>query len=490
MQISSTKKALLGVVAGMSMALVMPGFPFAIMSFVALIPLLFVIEDSGGFLSFYIAGLVFFLINLRWMFTLVRFDVLAIPGVFLLSMYLAIYFGLFGLLVCAIRKRWTSDRSLLIVFPVVFTLFEVLRNVGPLALGFSSLYQSLYPYPAIIQMAAYLGPWSITAMIAFVNAAFYLAIRRRRLGYAILAAGSVGILLLVSLLPVADRGEQINATIVSSQVSQKEKLDDRNLFALLDRYTALGRDAAAHHPDLIVFPESILPGYIVRDDRLLPQFTALARDAHAQVLLGTGDYNNGSIYNSVARITPQGDVVGTYDMVHPVPFGEFIPGRVLLERIGLKAFIDSFLPQELTPGDSYTPLAGVGTPICFESTFPSISRAFVRNGASLLAIVTNDAWFAGSSELAAHFASAVFRAVETRRYLLQAANGGISGVIDPRGRIIASQEAEGTLSARVMRLKGQSFYARYGDTPLYLLFGVGIFVAGILEVRERQKGRG
>ena len=488
MLISRAKKALLGVVAGMSMALVMPGFPFGMMSFVALIPLLFLLEDGRGFLPSYIAGLVFFLINLRWMFTLVRFDVLAVPGVLLLSMYLAVYLGLFGLIVGIIRKRWTSDRSLLIVFPVLFTLSEVLRNIGPLALGFSSLYQSLYQYPALIQISAYLGPWSITAAIAFMNVALYLAISRKRLRYAILAVGSVGILLLVSLLPVAERGEQINATIVSSQVSQKEKLDDRNLFALLDRYTALGQEAGAHDPDLIVFPESILPGYILRDDRLLPKFTALARQTHTEVLLGTGDYNNGKIYNSVARITQQGNVVGTYDMVHPVPFGELIPGRVLLERIGLKPFIDSFLPQELTPGASYTPLAWVGTPICFESTFPSISRAFARNGASLLAIVTNDAWFAGSSELPAHFACAVFRAVETRRYLLQAANGGISGMIDARGRIIASQQSEGTLSARVMRLQGQSLYTRYGDLPLYLLFAVGIFVAGILE--EKNKGRG
>jgi deoxyribose-phosphate aldolase len=290
--------------------------------------------------------------------------------------------------------------------------------------------------------------------------------------------------------PVADDGEPMKAVIVSSGVSQREKLDDRNLFTLLDRYSALGQDAAAHDPDLIVFPESILPGYILSDERLLPEFASLAGSAGAEVIFGTGRYTQGRIYNSVAHVTSQGEIDSVYDMVHPVPFGEFIPGRGVLEKIGLKGLIDSFLPQEVTPGGSYTPLAGVGTPICFESTFPSISRSLVKNGASLLAVVTNDAWFAGSSEIPGHFACAVFRAVETRRYLLQAANGGISGIIDQRGRILSKTQREGVLFGEAERLIKESSYARYGDAPLYILFAVSLLFVGIVEAREKKKGRG
>ncbi|HHR86167.1 MAG TPA: hypothetical protein ENL23_07465, partial [Candidatus Acetothermia bacterium] len=232
MLISRTRKALLGIVAGASMALIMPGLPLGMASFIALIPFLFLLENGGRFVSSYICGFVFFLINLRWLFTLTRFDALAIPGVLLLFAYLAVFFGLFGLILGAIRKRWRRDSSLLMLFPVLFTLFEILRNVGPLALGFTSLYQSLYSYPVLIQIAAYLGPWSLTAVIAFVNVALYLAIRRKKALFAILAAGAISILLLFSLLPVNDDGMQIKVAIVSSQVSQEEKLDDRNLFML------------------------------------------------------------------------------------------------------------------------------------------------------------------------------------------------------------------------------------------------------------------
>ena len=103
--------------------------------------------------------------------------------------------------------------------------------------------------------------------------------------------------------------------------------------------------------------------------------------------------------------------------------------------------------------------------------------------------MTNDAWFAGSSELPAHFACAVFRAVETRRFVVQAANRGISGVIDPLGRIVREQK-EGIIAAEVTRLTSESLYARYGNLPLYMLFATAVLTAGILEVRKSRKERG
>ncbi len=129
---------------------------------------------------------------------------------------------------------------------------------------------------------------------------------------------------------------------------------------MLEDYIALGKEAAASDPDLIVFPESILPGYILRDNRLLPEFTYLAEGSGSCVLFGTGDLRSGKIYNSVVLLSPSGKIVDIYDMVHPVPFGETIPGRNLLERIGLKRFIASFLPQDLSRGEGFFPIEGSG----------------------------------------------------------------------------------------------------------------------------------
>ncbi len=282
----------------------------------------------------------------------------------------------------------------------------------------------------------------------------------------------MGVMAAGLVLPAPPGGAPVKVAVVSSAVPQEVKLEARNLLPLLSRYTSLGQEAAALQPELIVYPESILPAYILRDEGLLERFSALAERGMCSVLLGTGDLRRGRIYNSVVLISPDGKVSGIYDMVHPVPFGEYIPGRWLLARIGLGRFAASFLPVDLARGTAFTPLNGVGTPICFESTFPTPARGFVENGADLLVTVTNDAWFSGSSELVVHFAFAVFRAVEERRWVIQAANGGVSGAVDPRGRIVHQWTGEGAFRVEVHRESGRSPYSVIGEWPLYACFGL------------------
>jgi apolipoprotein N-acyltransferase len=466
------RKVVCALLAGAGPALSLPGFPFGPLVFVLLVPFLIVIEEKKGFFTGFLAGIAFFLIDLRWLLTLYRFSPLVIPGLLLLVIYLALSFGLLGFLINRIRRRWGEGPSLLTVVPILFTLLEILRSHGPLGSGFSSLYQSLYRYPALIQIVSLAGPWSLTAAIVFTNTAFYLALHRKDPRYVAVGLGMIALLLSSSLVPLPPEGDPISVAVVSSDVPQEVKLDGRNLLPLLEDYIALGKEAAASDPDLIVFPESILPGYILRDNRLLPEFTHLAEGSGSCVLFGTGDLRSGKIYNSVVLLSPSGKIVDIYDMVHPVPFGETIPGRNLLERIGLKRFIASFLPQDLSRGEGFFPIEGIGTPICFESTFPTAARELTRQGATILVTVTNDAWFVKSSELNAHFANAIFRAVETRRYLVQAANGGVSGVVDPRGRIIAEEVGERIVRASVSHVEGRSIYTRWGEWPLYLLFAL------------------
>jgi apolipoprotein N-acyltransferase len=482
------RKVVCALLAGGGIALAMPGFPFGLLVFVILIPFLALLAEGNGFLTGITVGIAFFLVDLRWLFTLYRFNPLIIPGVLLFIVYLSLYFALFGGLIRWSRRRWGHVWGLLLLSPIVFTLLEILRSHGPLGMGFSSLYQSLYKYPLLIQIVSVAGPWALTAAIVFTNTAFYLALQKKKALYLAMGLGMIGFLLLFSLVPIPPAKNTLTVAIVSSDVPQEVKLDGRNLLPLLEDYIALGKEAAASTPDLIIFPESILPGYILRDDRLLPEFTHLAQEAHASVLFGTGDIRSGKIYNSVVLLSSSGKIIDIYDMVRPVPFGETVPCRDLLERIGLKRFIASFLPQELSRGEEFFPIGGIiGTPICFESTFPGPTRAFAKGGATLLVTVTNDAWFIKSSEMDAHFANVVFRAVETRRYVIQAANGGISGVVDPLGTIIAETIGEGILRTDVSHVEGLSIYTQLGDLPLYLFFAiVGFATVMWQEIRRRR----
>ena len=479
------RKAAVALLAGAGLALAQPGLPLGVLVFVLFAPVL-AVTRRNGFLTGLAVGFGFSVVSLRWLLTLTRFNVLVVPGMLLLCAYLGLYFALLFWFLGIMRRRY-GERVLLVLAPIGVAALEILRSLGPLGTAFSSLYLCLYRYPLLIQISAVLGPWALTAAIVFVNAALYLAWRRRNVKYIAAALGMIAVLLAFALLPVPRGGTALRVAVVSSDVPQSVKLDEANLQPLLSRYLSLGERARAMDPGLIVFPESILPGYILRDAALLPGFERLAASAGASVLFGTGDYRQRRIYNSVALLTPQGRLAGIYDMVHPVPFGETIPGRSILEAIGLGELARRFLPIDVTPGSGHTPLAGIGTPICFESTFPGPSRSFVRNGATLLVTVTNDAWFGRSSELPAHFACGVFRAVETRRTLVQAANGGISGVVGPRGRIALRCEGEGVFEATVARRTDRSVYVRWGNAPLlWLCLGLGIAAVGWGEARRRQ----
>ena len=170
-------------------------------------------------------------------------------------------------------------------------------------------------------------------------------------------------------------------------------------------------------------------------------------------------------YNSAYLVAPDGTVAGKYDKVHLVPFGEYVPLKRWLPFLGkIVAQVGDF-----QAGRRGNTIRGVGprlgVQICFEIIFPMLSRALVQNEAALLVNITNDAWFGESSAPYQHFSMAIFRAVENRRSLVRAANTGISGFVDPLGRIVASTplDTEATLTRRVPILQEKTFYTRYGD---------------------------
>jgi apolipoprotein N-acyltransferase len=465
------REAALASLSGALLAFAMPGFGVWPLAFVGLVPWLLAQGETSRVLPGFLCGTILFAIDLRWLLTLTRFTPLVILGYLVLVLLLGAATGLVGAAIGASRKRYGASVAWLVVAPIAWIGFEILRTQGEIGLSFSSLYAALHRVPWLIQVAALLGPWALSAMVVFANGAIAHAFRPPRRA-SLLALGVVGLLALWGLAPSPIGEAPKTVAIVGSDVAQDIKLQGTELATLTPFYLDMGRRAAASSPDLIVFPESILPAFILRDARLLESFANLARGAECAILFGTGDYVDGRIFNRVALLAKDGALVGTYAMMHPVPFGETVPGRALLERLGLAAFILRMLPMDLTPGEDYTLLAGIGAPICFESTFPSISRRFSARGATLLVTVTNDAWFDGSSELPAHFAMAVFRAVENRRYVIQAANGGISGIVDPRGRVTVEAAGETVLRGEIAHVRCLTAYARYGDVPLLVLLAL------------------
>jgi apolipoprotein N-acyltransferase len=185
--------------------------------------------------------------------------------------------------------------------------------------------------------------------------------------------------------------------------------------------------------------------------------------------LGYVDWVGDQPANSAALISPSGGIVSRYDKIHLVPFGEYVP----LKNVFFFAESLTRNVGDFAPGREYTvsPIGDrrLSTAICYESIFPNLVRQFVANGSELLVVTTNDGWFGQSSAPYQHLRMGVVRAVENRRFIVRAANTGVSAIIDPYGRILRETPIgkrmilEGTVSYR----SDHTFYTRNGDVFAY-----------------------
>jgi len=245
----------------------------------------------------------------------------------------------------------------------------------------------------------------------------------------------------------------------------------------------------------VVWPEFSVPLCFSCSYGHFPYFkeelTRLAQEKEATLLLGTNEKEERpegtSFFNTALCLRPDGSWT-TYYKMHLVPFGEYTPyPRIFSFLKKVTHAIGNISPGEKINLHHYQGYS-FGSPICYEIIFPSLVRQFIHQGAKFLVTITNDGWYGTSSAPYQHFTIAIFRAVELRRYLLRAATTGISGIIDPYGRVIARSRLMTTevLTASIVPLEGKSFYARTGDLlPLTGLTILGAFF--ILSLRQRRR---
>jgi apolipoprotein N-acyltransferase len=197
---------------------------------------------------------------------------------------------------------------------------------------------------------------------------------------------------------------------------------------------------------------------------------SVARNSHTPLVVGSDTFVQNEIYNSAYMVDSNGRISGQYDKMYLVPFGEFVPFKNVF------FFAGKVVPEisDFTGGKNYN-LFGLNgqnfaVHICFEVVFPQLTRQFVLNGAGLLSTITNDAWFGKTSAPYQHFAMAVMRAIESRRYMVRTANTGISGFVDPYGRILQETGifTEAKIWDNVKWIREKTFYTTHGDLLVYL----------------------
>lgn len=441
-------------------------------------------------------GTVFFLVLLRWLdFTFRTYSTIPWPLTWGPTLALAAYCGLYvGVFAAAVS--WLARRSVawaLCASPFLWVGGEWVR--GHLFGGFpwGILGYAQYLRLPVIQIAELGGVYGVSLVIVAVNAALagcLVLSWRSALGGVALAGvvlgGTMGFGIWRLGAPLSS--DEAKVAIMQPSIEQPLKFEPNYAAKTVEIYLSLTQRAGAEHPDLIVWPETAVPTVLRRDEDLLRALAAMSRAVNAPLLVGSIDADGATppkLYNSAFLLTERG-IVGRYDKIQLVPFGEFVPLSGLIGFVrGWAEFI-----AELEPGSRASVFPGPPAPfavvICYEGIFPELVREFVRGGARLIVNMTNDAWFGRTSGPWQHLAMYPFRAVEHRVSVVRAANTGVSAFIAPTGQIVrrASLYERTTLTERVPLRARETVYSRFGDWLAYLALGVS---GASLAARARQR---
>ncbi|MBI3010255.1 MAG: apolipoprotein N-acyltransferase [Candidatus Omnitrophica bacterium] len=507
-------------------------------AWIGLVPWLILLRSCTAYAAFgfsYLIGFLFFLGSIWWL------TYVTVIGCIVLCAFLALYFGVFGWLVCVMcirpqthdtrhttheeRKhdtRFTIHEKLrescvasresnlwsLMSAPASWVVLEYARSHWFSGLGWNLLGYSQIPWLPMIQIASVTGVWGISFAVVFVNACLAKSLQVQKRMPVLLSAMMILLVLWgygVLCLKRSALAEKIRISVVQGNIPQEEKWEEEKRQEILDQYARLTLQAAKEKPDLIVWPETSAPGYLGVEEELTQRVMEIARQSATFMLVGaptaTAEKGVWKLKNSAVLLGPDGNIRQQYDKLHLVPFGEFIPGERYF------SWLRRFLPPigDFVPGKAYTvfrmegqgaggrgrghlkfpsPLAPRPSPpfsvlICFEDIFPELARRFVQEGARLLVVITNDAWFGPTAAAYQHAQASTLRAVELRVPLVRAANTGWSGCIDSSGNWQdAVQDAQGQelfvegFKTCEVALKTQavSFYQRFGD---WLVLGCG-----------------
>jgi apolipoprotein N-acyltransferase len=394
--------------------------------------------------------------------------------------YLALFIGAFALMTGHIIDR-LGHRAIL-VSAAVWVTAELGR--GYLFTGFPWVllgYSQARVLP-VAQLASVTGVFGVSALVALVNAAFAQALLARRAASRIAVPASIlGLVVVVvwwGQARLADgaltrEGTSIRVGLVQGNVPQDEKWDRTRAAAIFERYLKMSREAARDGARLIIWPESSTPFYLEEDPFGRAAVRDLAVETGVPILIGSDQVERGPqfrYYNAAFLIGKDGATAAVYRKMHLVPFGEYVPLRRLLFFAAplVEAVSDFSAGEQIVLWPVGRHLAS--TSICFEVVYPNLVRQFVLAGAELLTTITNDAWYGRSSAPYQHFEQATMRAIEAGRYLARSANTGVSGIIDPYGRIVAESELfePAILVGEVRFLTRRTTYAMIGDLVGYL----------------------
>ena len=456
------------------------------------------------FLLGLLAGAVYFGGTLYWVVAVMTTygglatPVAALVGI-LLVVYLALYPACFAWLIAASVRRWSI--TAVWVSPFLWVGGEWVRSWMLNGFPWVMLGSSQASVIPIVQAASVVGVYGLSWIVALVGtAAAMLALTRRpRHRWAALAVVMfVGLIATLGMLRVArgtltQTGTVLRVGLLQGNVAQGQKWNPAFRDMILTRYLELSRRVIGSGAGLVVWPEASTPFFFNLEAAMAQPIRRLAVETRTPFLIGTDELErregHDSYYNAAVLVGADGRSRATYKKMWLVPFGEYVPFKRILFFVG--PLVEAV--SDFTPGGEPVvfDLDGhrISVAICYESIAPWISRAFVRRGSQLLATITNDAWFGRSSAAYQHFEQGAIRAVEEGRYVVRAANTGISGAVDPYGRVLERTPLFETTTAMVdvRLLDGRTIYSYIGDVVAWVSAAIMGFTIVLMVPRRRRR---
>lgn len=500
---------LLAATTGILLPYCFPKYDMGLLAWVALVPLHIALDGisrrTQAFWLGWLSGIIASTGIMSWVVTAMH-TYGKVPLVFsygimlLLTAYLGLYVALYSAGV--VWFRMLVPRYGLFAAPCLWVTLELLRTYVLSGLPWSLLGYSQYRQLDLIQIADHLGVYGVSFLIVLTNVALaelylwlmplFRGFRPARLPWELVTTAGI----LVSLswaystsLIASDAVTRPQATlqvgVVQPNIDQAIKWDQAFRDETLRRYDRL-TESFGYGADLVIWPEAATPFIYEREPLYQLKLVDMANRASAPLLFGSPAVRFDAdrkpfLLNSAYLLSPDGELLGRYDKQHLVPFGEYIPLKssllFFLEKMveGIGDFQagpgPTILSFQLKESDGATVARRVkfGVVICYEVIFPDLVRRMATAGAEFLVTITNDAWFGDSSAPSQHFSMVVLRSVENHLAFARAANTGISGFIDPFGRIIEASPifTQAALQAEIPIRQTKTFYSRHGDVFAY-----------------------
>ena len=484
---------LIAAVAGALLSISLPPVGFWPIVFVAPIPLLWLVRGSRpgrAALCGFAFGLAYFGALLYW---ILLFGELGWVALVIMS---AGFTAAFGALAPAV---WRREHALLgtLGLAALWTVIEWIRGAIPLGgFGWGQLGVTQVDAPAL-PLASIGGVWALSFLVMVVAGLLLLAWERwgsgRRAAALVLATGAVVLAVVPASIPIpAPDGRTLDVATIQVDVSSVQDLvgaDEDVAVARLniDRHLQLADDP----PDLVVWGEGALDPGVTSDPLMMTAVSQAIATVGAPTIAGAvTDDPDGTQHTVTLAFDAAGEIVDRYVKVKLVPFGEYVPFR---RELGWISATDQ-VPVDRTPGTevsliSIPGLPPIGTPICYENSFPSIDREMTQEGAGFLVVVINNASYDRTAASEQHLQMSRLRAVENARWVVHAAVSGISAFIDERGDVVDSRGlfVPATMRAMVRASDRRTLFTRLGD---WVPWGSMILVVGLIALpRSRRRQR-